>query len=385
MTFATFLVFFLLLGALILAHEFGHFIVAVKNGIKAEEFGFGFPPRLLGIVADDATGKRRFIFGDADVSSTHTIYSLNWIPFGGFVRMKGEDSNALLESDSFASKSAGVRIVVLAAGVTMNFLLAWVLISSLYFAGFPQPISDENRALAKDISVQIFSVAKGSPAESMGLLPGDRLVSMEGELVTGLDQAKQAIDARLGLETDIAILRGKETLSLHGTPRVNAPEGEGALGISFAETGTIRYPWYEAPVRGAEATWNATTSIFSALAGMVRGLLLGRGAGIDVTGPVGIVYATKQMSDLGIAYLLQFAAILSINLAIFNILPLPALDGGRILFVIIEKVKGAPVREIIEQRVHQIGFFLLLLLMVAVTARDFSQFRILEKIGSLFS
>ena len=185
MTFATFLVFFLLLGALILAHEFGHFIVAVKNGIKAEEFGFGFPPRLLGIVADDATGKRRFIFGDADVSSTHTIYSLNWIPFGGFVRMKGEDSNALLESDSFASKSAGVRIVVLAAGVTMNCLLAWVLISSLYFAGFPQPISDENRALAKDISVQIFSVAKGSPAESMGLLPGDRLVSMEGELVTG--------------------------------------------------------------------------------------------------------------------------------------------------------------------------------------------------------
>ena len=104
-----------------------------------------------------------------------------------------------------------------------------------------------------------------------------------------------------------------------------------------------------------------------------------------MTGPIGIVYATKQMSDLGVTYLLQFAAILSINLAIFNILPLPALDGGRIFFVIIERIKGTPVREIIEQRVHQVGFFLLLLLMAVVTMRDFSQFHILEKISTLFS
>ncbi|NTW30240.1 MAG: RIP metalloprotease RseP [Candidatus Moranbacteria bacterium] len=385
MTFMTFLIFFLLLGVLILAHELGHFIVAIRNGIKAEEFGFGFPPRLLGIVKDSKTGERRIFFGDEDVKSEHTIFSLNWIPFGGFVRMKGEDSNALLDPDSFASKSVGIRVAVLAAGVAMNFILAWVLISSLYAVGFPQPVTDGNRHLATDVAVQIFSVAKGSPAEVMGLIPGDRILAVEGMPVFGLSEAKRAIDARLGNDTSVTIGRGGETLALRGTPRQDAPANEGALGISFAETGSIRYPWYEAPIRGAQATWNATTSILIALVGMVRGLFLGHGAGIDVTGPVGIVYATKQMSELGIAYLIQFAAILSINLAIFNILPLPALDGGRILFVIIEKFKGTPVREAIEQRFHQVGFFLLLLLMVVVTVRDFSQFRILEKIGNLFS
>jgi regulator of sigma E protease len=359
--------------------------VARKSGIKAEEFGFGFPPRLLGVVKDSKTGKRKVFFGDRDVPSEHTIYSLNWIPFGGFVRMKGEDSNALLDTDSFASKPVGTRIAVLAAGVIMNVLLAWALITSLYAVGFPQPVTDGNRHLATDVAVQIFSVAKGSPAESMGLRPGDRILAVEGVAVSGLAEAKRTIDSRLGKETAVLIGRGGETLALRGTPRQDAPANEGALGISFAETGSIRYPWYEAPVRGAQATWNATTSILSALAGMARGLFLGNGAGVDVTGPVGIVYATKQMSELGIAYLIQFAAILSINLAIFNILPLPALDGGRILFVIIEKFKGTPVREVIEQRFHQVGFFLLLLLMVVVTVRDFSQFRILEKIGNLFS
>ncbi len=385
MTFATFLIFFLLLGVLILAHELGHFIVAIRSGIKAEEFGFGFPPRLLGIVKESKTGKRRIFFGDEDVKSEHTIYSLNWIPFGGFVRMKGEDSNALLDSDSFASKPVGTRVAVLAAGVAMNFLLAWILISSLYVVGFPQPVTDENRNIASDVSVQIFSVAKGSPAEIMGLRPGDRILAVEGVTISGLAEAKRAIDARLGSDTKISVGRGGETLTLHGTPRQNAPANEGALGISFAETGSIRYPWYEAPFRGAQATWNVTASIFLALAGMMKGLFMGHGAGIDVTGPVGIVYATKQMSELGIAYLIQFAAILSVNLAIFNILPIPALDGGRIFFVIIEKFKGTPVREIIEQRFHQVGFFLLLLLMIFVTVRDFSQFRILEKIGNLFS
>lgn len=384
MTFATFLIFFLLLGVLILAHELGHFIVAIRNGIKAEEFGFGFPPRLLGIVKDPETGKRKLFFGDEDVRSPHTIYSLNWIPFGGFVRMKGEDANALIESDSFAAKTVGVRIAVLSAGVAMNFILAWVLISSLYAVGFPQPVTDGNRHLATDVAVQIFSVAKGSPAEGMGLMPGDRILAVEGMPVSGLAEAKRAIDARLGDETSVTVGRGKESITLHGTPRRNAPANEGALGISFAETGSIRYPWYEAPIRGAQSTWNATASIIFALATMVQGLFVGQGAGMDVTGPVGIVYATKQMSELGIAYLIQFAAILSINLAIFNILPLPALDGGRILFVIIEKFKGTPVREIIEQRIHQVGFMLLLLLMLVVTVRDFSQFRILEKIGNLF-
>lgn len=383
MTLTTILIFFVLLGVLVLAHEFGHFIVAVRNGIKAEEFGFGFPPRLLGVVKDDLNGRRRIVFGDAEVVSKHTIYSINWIPFGGFVRMKGEDENALIEPDSFASKPAGVKVAVLAAGVVMNVLLAWLLTTWLFFSGVPQPVSDGNRADATDISVQILSVDKGSPAEQMGIRPGDRLLSVEGAVVNGTDQAKALVDANLGREIAITIERGGQSRTLRGTPRLDAPQGEGALGIGFAETGTVRYSWFEAPIRGAQATWDVTVSVMEALVGMVVGLFSGRQA-VDVTGPVGIIYATKQMSELGLTYLIQFAAILSINLAIFNILPLPALDGGRILFVIIGKVKGAPVREIIEQRTHQVGFILLLLLMAFVTMRDFSNFHIFEKIGGLF-
>ncbi|HWQ60117.1 MAG TPA: RIP metalloprotease RseP [Candidatus Fimivivens sp.] len=383
MSLTTIIIFFILLGILVLAHEFGHFFVAVRNGIKAEEFGFGFPPRFLGIVKDGKTGKRHIVLGDDDISSDHTIYSLNWIPFGGFVRMKGEDENALVEPDSFASKSALIKVAVLAAGVSMNVLLAWMLMSWLFFSGVPQPIPEGDRSDVKDISVQIYSVDKGSPAESMGIRPGDKMIAIEGVAVSGTEEAQALVSANLGKEIAIIIERAGRSSTLRGTPRLDAPQGEGALGISFAETGTVRYPWYAALVRGAQATWGIAVSVISALVGMVAGLFSGHQA-VDVTGPVGIIYATKQMSELGLTYLIQFAAILSINLAIFNILPLPALDGGRILFVIIGKLKGTPVREIIEQRTHQIGFILLLLLMIVVTARDFSNFHILDKIVILF-
>jgi len=384
MTILTFLIFFLLLGILILAHEFGHYIVAVRNGIKAEEFGFGFPPRLLGVVRDDETGKRKLFFGDADVKSSHTIWSVNWIPFGGFVRMKGEDDNGSSDSDSFASKSVGTRIAVLSAGVVMNILLAWILISFLYFSGLPQSVTEENRNIVEDISVQILSVAADSPAEAMGLRPGDGILSIDGVSIADLDAVKRIIDDRLGTEIAVVVSRGGSEVSLLGTPRVEPTENEGALGISFAETGMVRYPWYEAPFRGLLTTWSVTLSVLSALVALLGGLFSGAGGG-DVMGPIGIVYVTRWMSELGTVYLLQFAATLSINLAIFNILPIPALDGGRILFVLIEKIKGVPVRETIEQRFHQVGFFLLLVLLLFVTVRDFSNFHIIEKIMGLFS
>ncbi|NTW14000.1 MAG: RIP metalloprotease RseP [Candidatus Moranbacteria bacterium] len=384
MSIITIVLFFLVLGVLIFIHEFGHFVTAVKSGIKAEEFGFGFPPRLAGLVNDDTTGRWRVVFGDHEIISRKTVYSLNWIPFGGFVRMKGEDANSLTDQDSFAAKSAGTRIFVLAAGVAMNFLLAWVLVSGLYLFGFPQPVTEETRAQTNDISIKILAISQGSPAEVIGMRPGDRLVSVDGIGLSTLNQAQQLIADRKGSDIPMEIRRGNQTLTLHGTPRIDAPAGEGALGISFAEVGTVRYSWYQAPVKGAIATWNATMSIFSALGALLAGLFLGKGGAADVTGPVGIVYVTKQMSELGIAYLIQFAAVLSINLAIFNILPLPALDGGRILFILIEKVKGSPVREVVEHRAHQIGFFLLLLAMIAVTVRDVSKFELLRKIVNLF-
>ena len=386
MSILTIILFLLLLGVLIFVHELGHFLTAIRNGIKAEEFGFGFPPRMLGIAKDKSDGRWRLVFGSRDIESDGTVYSINWIPLGGFVRMKGEDESTLMEPDSFAAKSAWVRLKVLAAGVIMNVLLAWVLISSLYVMGVPQAVTEETRADAEEVFVQVLGIAEGSPADGMGLRPGDRIETINGAAVPHSNGLVERIGEYAGTRVTLGVLRGEEALSLSGVPRSEFPEGEGALGISFAEVGVFSYPWYQAPFLGAQATWYATGTIFSALGAILSNLFLGSGSGgADLTGPVGIVYLTKQMSELGMAYLLQFAAILSINLAIFNILPFPGLDGGRILFVLIERMKGSPVREVIEQRFHQIGFLLLLILMLAVTLRDVVKFEVLEKIGNLFS
>ncbi len=380
----TIIIFVVILGLLVFVHEFGHFITARWNGIKVDEFGFGFPPRIGGFVKDSVTGKYRFILGDKDERSEHTIYSINWIPLGGFVRIEGEDGGHADDPNSFVNKPACVRVLVLAAGVLMNFFLAWILFSVVFGLGLPQPIDDADRHLYPDARVQIVDVRRDSPASAMGLQPGDAIVAIEGVKVDGLQSVSDIISANKGREIAVEVDRFGKDMTLRGTPRMESPQGEGALGISFSETATVSYPWHEAILHGAQATYTVTVSILEAFGQMIASLFGAPKVPIDVTGPVGIVYMTKQMSDLGIAYLLQFAALLSINLGIINILPIPALDGGRILFVLIEKLKGSPVSRKIEGMIHQVGFILLLLLMLFVTIRDFSQFKLLEKLTSFF-
>lgn len=381
----TILIFIVLLGLLIFAHELGHFLMARRNGIKADEFGFGFPPRLIGVVKDDASGRYKIIWGNKEITSPHTLYSLNWLPLGGFVRIKGEDGENK-DIDSFAQKSAWSRIKVLGAGVFANIIFAWFLISVVLTIGLPQPIAPEERVQYSDAKIQILEVKKNTPAEAMGLTLGDEILEINGEKITSLKQVSDLIAQNRGKEIEIRINRLGNEVTLEGTPRIEYPAGEGSLGISFGETAVVSYPFYEAIYRGALATYSITLAILQALGGLVARLFgAGTGAPVDIAGPVGIVYLTKQVSDLGLAYLLQFAALLSINLAIINILPFPALDGGRILFVLIEKIKGSPVSRKTEGMIHQIGFMLLLLLMVVITIRDFAVFRILEKLGGLFS
>lgn len=381
----TILIFIVLLGLLVFVHELGHFVVARRNGITVDEFGFGFPPRLIGIVKDGKTGRSKIIWGSKDSDGPHTIYSFNWLPLGGFVRIKGEDGQND-DPDSFARKSAWVRVKVLGAGVVMNMLFAWFLISWVFTLGLPQPIESSQRAEYPDAKIQILEVKKGTPAEAMGLQLGDEILTIAGDRVTSLEQVSEGIAAHKGKVLEIGIDRLGKEMTLSGMPRTTYPANEGSLGISFSETAIVAYPWYESIYQGAIATYNITLAILGAFGSMLAGLFgAGTGAPIDVTGPVGIVYLTKQMSDLGIAYLLQFAALLSINLAIINILPIPALDGGRILFILIEKLKGSPMSRKTEGMIHQIGFICLLLLMVVITVRDFSTFKLLEKIGGFFS
>lgn len=380
----TILIFIIILGLLVFVHELGHFLVARWNGIRVDEFGFGFPPRFFGVIKN-ASGKYELVWGNKEMPSGETVYSLNWIPLGGFVKIAGEDGHDASDPNSFAGKSAWTRIRVLAAGVFMNFLFAWFLISIVFMLGLPQPIEPADHGKFADAKIQVLAVGKGTPAETMGLSMGDAIVSINGEAITTLEQVSGLISSHKGQAITVVVDRFGKPLTLTGTPRTEYPATEGALGISFSETAVVSYPWYEAIYRGAIATYDITLAILGAFGMMIASLFGGAKTALDVTGPVGIVYLTKQMSDLGLPYLLQFAALLSINLGIINILPIPALDGGRILFILIEKLKGSPVSHRVEGMIHQIGFILLLVLMLLVTVRDFAQFQILDKLTRLFS
>jgi regulator of sigma E protease len=379
---STLLIFIIVLGILVFVHELGHFVVARRNGIKAEEFGFGFPPRMVGVVKNAETGKWETVWGNKEVVSPNTVYSLNWIPLGGFVRIKGEDGSQR-DKDSFAVQSAWVRTKVLVAGVAMNFLLAWVFISIVLMAGFPQ-MADPNGAGEGSGKrfIQISEVKPNTPAEAMGLQFGDVIQGIDGKKPANVEQVQKYIADHKGREIVLQVERGKEKLTLAGVPRTDYPEGEGSLGIALGETEIVRYPWYQAIWEGARTTYGLTLAILGGLFDLLKSLLGFESAmGLEgVSGPVGIAHLTKQVSELGLVYLMYFTAILSINLGIINILPIPALDGGRVLFVLIEVLKGSPVSQRIEGLFHQFGFIALLLLMVLVTVHDLGKFRLFERL-----
>ncbi|HHH12305.1 MAG TPA: hypothetical protein ENJ77_00320 [Candidatus Moranbacteria bacterium] len=363
----TLVVFVLLLGLLIFVHELGHFVVARRNGITCHEFGFGFPPRLVGLVKDN--GKWRIIGGKDKKEYRGTIYSLNWIPLGGFVRIKGEDGQDRAP-DSFAAKSAWVRFKVLVAGVFMNALLAWVLFSLALTLGMPEAVSPEEEA-----DVSVLAVSVDSAAMKMGLRMGDVLRSgcLEGECrdFSKISDLQDFIAAAAGREVILRGLRGREEIDWRGTLPERAPEGKGLLGVQLAATKVVSYSLPEAVSAGAESTYRALGMIFVEFGRLVGRLVRGEAVGESVVGLVGIAVFSGQAAEMGPAYLAHFAAILSANLAVLNILPIPALDGGRILFLLIEVLRrGRPMSRRWEGYAHGISFLLLLALMIVITVLD---------------
>jgi len=384
----TVIIFIIILGLLVFVHELGHFLVARRNGVMAEEFGFGFPPRIFGLYKKK-NGKRKLVWGSKEVESTDTIYSVNWIPLGGFVKIMGEDGEEKKDPKSFASKSAFTRTRILAAGVAMNFLLAAVLLSIGYFVGIPQAVDDAASGNLKNEKIQIIETILGSPAEQMGIQVGDQIIGAfenNNQVVNfnTIEEVQNFINAQKGQEIKLDVKRGNEILALSGTPRTDFPATEGALGISLVKTAIVSYPWYESIWRGAQTTLDLAGMIIVAFGNLLWKLITGHSVGMDVSGPVGIAVLTGQVAKLGFIYILQFTALLSVNLAIINILPIPALDGGRILFILIEKIKGKAVSQKFEQRAHNIGFALLITLMVFVTFRDVARLDVLQKLKNLF-
>jgi len=356
--FFTILLFIAILAVLILVHEFGHFFVAKKSGAKVEEFGFGFPPRIWGIKRGD------------------TLYSINLLPIGGFVKIYGEDGEARKDPRSFAARSIFARSLIIVAGVVMNMLLAIVLFSAGHFVGLPQVLNGETPlAGVKNILVRVAEVAKDSPAALAEVQIGDTIAELHfnGEKVVGVRTivvVQNFIAQHHGEAITLVVERGGESISKELIPRENPPEGEGAIGIAMVRTGEISYPLYLAPLKGIESTFFVTVGTLRAFGGIVKGLVTTGSLPGELSGPVGIAVLTGQVQKMGFIFLLQFMALISVNLAIINALPFPALDGGRLLFLGIEKIRGKPVNQKYERLAHTIGFALLIFLMILITFRD---------------
>lgn len=343
----------LIISLLILVHEWGHFYSARWLGVKVEEFGFGFPPRVFSFVKN---GVR---------------YSLNLLPLGGFVKIFGEHGEGEDHKSSFASRPAWHRFIILFAGVFMNLVLAWAFFSVSAGIGTPK-ISEE-----RGIPVSIIGVVPDSPAKKAGIHLGDQVLEMRGHDLTLRIETEEDVrnftDAYRGEQITLLIKRGEEVQEIKVTPRGHVPEGEGPLGVALGRLAIERSPWYLAPVDGLRTLAISTVATLQGLYSLARDFVFTGTTTAEVSGPIGIFMFAQDSQVLGLSFFLQFIGILSVNLAILNFLPIPALDGGRILFLLIEKIKGRKINPRIEDMVHTIGFVLLILLMLLVTYKDITR------------
>lgn len=349
----TILIFLAVLSVLVIAHEFGHFFMARRSGMRVNEFGLGFPPRL---------------FAWKDKQGTE--WSVNLIPLGGYVKIQGENGEERHMPGSFGAAGFWARFFTLAGGVIMNVLMAWLLLSVAVGFGV-ETIADgapaggtlENRAIT------IVQVVPNSPAEKSGLLAGDVVLSVDSAAAASADDAR----ARLGVGEgthEIKVRRDGEEKTFFVKGEYLEDVERVAVGVALVETATVRYPWYAAPLVGLRGTWSLIVQTLGSFVDLFARLINGQPSAAELTGPVGIATMTGQVARLGIGHLLQFAALLSVNLAVLNAMPFPALDGGRIVFLFIEGIRRKPNSPDFEGIVHAIGFALLIGLIIFVTYKD---------------
>jgi regulator of sigma E protease len=349
------------LSLLILGHEAGHFFAAKIFGLKVDEFGFGFPPRIAAKKIGD------------------TEYSLNWLPFGGFVRIAGEsgefavidgeeddevtslkepisplatDGKPVDETRVFYSQPAWKKAVIVLAGVVTNFILGWIFISIVLMVGVPQ-------------TLVIAGTEPGSPAAQAGFQAGD--------IVKGYTDSQSFInfvDSNKGAPINVSIVRNNKDINFTVTPRTVTSPNEGAIGVELEQGGAARENVFLALRDGLLDAASISWLTIQAFGDLVRQIFVHASIPADVVGPVGIFSLAEETGHIGLAYLLQFIGIISLNLMVVNLIPFPALDGGRFVMVLIEKVKKSPLSFKVEAWINGIGFGLLLLLMIVLTVRD---------------
>ncbi len=356
------LLFVVILVVLVLVHEFGHFIVAKAGGIRVDEFGVGFPPRVWGKKVGE------------------TLYSVNALPFGGFVKIFGEDPNdeSIRGPDSrrsFVHKPRILQAAVLVAGVFFNVLFAWILLSSGFLIGLPTSLSEEFRPYAQNVRVIVTAVAPAGPALKAEIKPGDTIVAIRDsrsnvalEDVTP-EGIKKFVSAREGNPLQLTLSREGVMIEKSVTPVLGISENP-AIGIGMDEVGDVKLPVVPAFIEGGKLTYDIGKATAGGLFNLVREAFVGKADLSQISGPVGIVGLVGEASRLGFIYILTFTALISINLAVINLLPFPALDGGRLLFVIIEGIIRRPISPAIANAVNYAGFAILIGLMVIVTYHD---------------
>ncbi len=358
----TLIVFIIVLGVLVLVHELGHFLAAKKAGVHVEEFGFGYPPRALTL------GKR---WG--------TIFSLNWIPFGGFVKILGENYESTENSSETVSKnfrftqiSKKWQAAILAGGVIFNILFAWILFSISFMAGVASPIENDFGGVVKNPKLTVVGIMPNSPAHGI-LKAGDQIESVFVDNQNFSNLNPDLISGYINNSTGsikLDIKRGSEKYNFSITPSTELVPDKKIIGISMDMVGTLTLPPHKAFYQGAVTTIKISYLTVAGVLGLIRDAVVGKADISQVTGPVGIVGLVGDATRLGFTYLVTFTALISINLAVINLLPFPALDGGRLLFVAYEALTKRQVNIKFAVIANTVGFALLISLMVFITYRD---------------
>ncbi len=353
--------FIIVLSILVIVHEFGHFIVAKKMGVRVEKFSIGFGPEIAGI------------------TKAETRYSVSIIPLGGYVKLAGETSAEGVKPEKweYLSRTVGERIKIIFAGPLLNYILAFLIFSFVFMAGSPT------------LTTKIGKVMPGYPAESAGLKTGDRILNINGKDVVYWEDVTKIVHTSKNIEMKLLVERDGEQVSLIAMPKsqdmktiFGSRKKISIIGIAPSdEIVYVKYGFLKSIYMGAERLWTLTYITCRALWASITGAIPVKES---MTGPIGIFYITGQAAKLGLVYLLQLMGVLSASLAIFNLLPVPVLDGGHILFLIIEKIRKKPVSLKIQENITQVGISLLIVLMLFVFYNDFMRFGIFEKIAHLW-
>ncbi len=358
-------IFFIVLFALILVHEWGHFIVAKKTGMRVDEFGIGFPPKLFGIKKGE------------------TEYTFNLLPIGGFVRIFGENAQDAADSkqegkdisSSFTSKSKWAQAAVLLAGVTMNIIFAWLLIVVVFLMGVPTSV--EEGMQSENARLVVTDVVADSPAAQAGILPGAEIRAYgDAQQDALIPSAFRNYTASSEGQVTLAYAIGEEEKSVTIEPQTGILQDQPdqkVIGIHTALVETVYLPFHEALLEATITTWQTLSAIVVGIGGLFRDIVMLDADLSQVAGPVGIVGLVGDAAEFGLASLLMFTAIISLNLAVINLLPFPALDGGRLLFVGIEAITRKDIDPVWVSRLNVAGFILLMALMLAVTYSDISK------------